>query len=270
MTSADEILDEGTRCLLAFRSSRGPLVTPMAYWSDGRELWMTTAHDTVKARVLRRDGACTVYLPPDAGRPGLAAQAQARIFSLADPKGLLLHSPVISAAMSALAARNVPTMVGYARNITRIPARWAPQNRVVVRLTLKGTTLVAAPVAPPGVAPALPTVVPADVRRALTGRRDVAVVRRAADGIEVGAAAWGPGMVLTGADGQVLTAAGPVAVVLDADREDGPVGVHGLVLHGAIAEGGRLRATRATWWRGFSLTTEDLPPAPVGGIELPD
>jgi hypothetical protein len=263
------VLDANRRCLLAFRGRTGPILAPMAYWSDGEHLWMSTAGTTLKAERLLADDRCAVLVTGDDGA-SVSALGSARVFRPGDPLGLVLHGPAIAGAMAALAASNASSIGGYVQDAARIPSRFLPHNRVVVRVRLDEVASVAAPAVPAGVAPALPTVVPADVRRALGGQRRVAV---AVDepGLRVLPAVWSAGFALTAPDGHALPDGARAAVALDADPEARPTEVVGLSLRGAVADG-RLVPERATWWEGFSLATADVPApsASSSGIVLPD
>lgn len=260
------LLDESARCLLAFPGARGPLLAPMAHWFDGRALWMTTASDSVKARRLSVNGACAVWLAGDAG--ALVARGQARLYSLSDPLRLLLHVGPISGALTALAFRNAATLFGYARDAVLVPARWRPHNRVVLRVALEDVEAMTLPDPGPGLAPGLPTSVPADVRRAIAGKRRV-VVATGTGRPTLAPAVWSAGFSLDGGPHRTLPEQAPAAVAVDADAEASPLGVRGMVLHGTIRNG-RLEPERATWWRGFHLETVDLPAASVPGVVLPD
>jgi hypothetical protein len=280
------VLHEQRRCLLGFATPTGPLLAPTAYWSDGEHLWMSAAGSSVKARRLREHPECVVYVPACDGQPGAVARGDVRVFRAGDPVGLLFHGAAITGAMAALAVSNVSSMLGYAQDAASIPARWAPPNRVVLRLRLDDVAAVPQPVAPPGVAPPLPAVVPSDVRRALAGKRRItlAVEQRSQrreggdDGrrISIGVvpAGWGAGFRLALPAGVSLAPGTRVAAVLDDDAEGRPTGVVGLALRGTVGEGGRLRPERATWWRGFRLHTADVTPQPTSGgssgVVLPD
>jgi hypothetical protein len=118
-----------------------------------------------------------------------------------------------------------------------------------------------------GVAPPLPAVVPADVRRALAGRRAV-LVAHGTHRPHLVPATWGEGLTLLGPNGRALDLAGPVAVTVDTGAER-PGEARGLTLQGTLA-GGRLTAGRATWWRGLRLESADVPPTPARGVVLPE
>jgi hypothetical protein len=262
------LLDARRRCLLGFSGASGPLLAPMAYWSDGAHLWMTTSASTVKAARLRRDGRCAVWVP--GGGEGVRATGEARVFSAADPAALVLHGAAIATAMGALAVSNASSIAGYVQDAARVPTRFLPHNRVVLRVRLSDAEVVPEPAAPPGIAPALPGVVPADVRRVVGGQRRVVVAVE--DGhLQVLPAVWSAGFRLTVPAGAQLPAGAPAAVVVDVDPEHRPTGVVGVSLRGTLTAAGALDAERVTWWEGFDVTSADVPRASgSSGIVLPD
>ena len=281
----EDLLRAAPRCILGFAGRRGPLVSPMAFWSDGVSLWMTTSASSVKAERLggttdgeativepgARERRCAVYVPGlEDGDEGLAIEGTARVFSVQDPVGLVTHWPTIAAAMAALAVKNAASLAGYAIDLPRTPLRWLPTNRVVVRVRMDRLQVVRPPAVTAGIAPALPGVVPPDVRRALAGRRHVAVATEGAGGIKVRPAAWGAGFALDFGPRVRVEPGVPAAVTVDADPRKRPSGVIGLALHGQIVEGPRLEAVRATWWNGFDVSGALIPSRPAGGIVLPD
>jgi hypothetical protein len=269
----DEIetrLREATRCLLAVRGARGPLLSPMAVWYDGAGLWTTTSAAAVKASVLRRAPACALYVPPADGHPGLVVDGSARVFGLHDPLGTALHAATISAAMTALAARNAGTILGYAQDAARVPTRWAPRNRVVLRIRIDDARVVAEPDLAPGMAPTLPTVIPPDVRRAVGGSRRVVLAVDGGDGLTVLPAGWGAGFALVLPAGVEVPPGARVQAVVDHDPQGQPTKVVGLAVHGAVDARGALVPDRYTWWHGFDLATVDAPPPSASGFQLPD
>lgn len=292
---SNEVLRDGRRCMLAFAGERGrPLLTPMAYWSDGASLWMATSASSVKARRLGPSGEspCAVYIPPlpadtpagqndtpvgaegsggvdtPTGSRGLVIDGSARVFTLDDPVGLVTHWPVISTALAALAVKNASSLTGYALDLPRTQLRWLPTNRVAIRVRMKRLRAVDEPTPGVGIAPALPGVVPSDIRRALSGQRKVVVAVDESGGMRIHPAVWGAGFTLDFGTAEVATGQRAV-VVLDADEMGRPTAVMGLALHGTI-EGQKLVPERATWWHGFDLSGAQIPSRPAGGIVLPD
>lgn len=272
--------------MLAFAGAQGPHMTPMAFWSDGTALWMTTSASSLKAKrltapgVTAADGAppdeptCAVYIPPlpdaDDAQRGLSIEGSARVFSVDDPIGLALHWPFVSAAMTALAVKNAPSLAGYARDLPRTPLRWLPNNRVAVRVRIERLRPVEVPEPGRGIAPALPGVVPPDIRRALAGRRDVVVATMVGHELTAQPAAMGAGFALDVGTGEPLVPGTPAVAVLDAELSGRPSEVVGLALHGEIAAGSKLHAQRAVWWEGFETSGARIPQRPAGGIVLPD
>jgi hypothetical protein len=245
--------------VLAFSGKRGPVLAPMAFWADGSSLWMSTPAASVKAAVLRRRPQCSIYVPaPDGIGPGLVLAGRVRIYGLHDPLGLAVHGAVLSTAMTALAARNAGTILGYVQDARQVPQRFRPRNRVGVRFTIDDMRMVDAPEPGPGVAPALPTVVSPGVRRALAGRRQVVLGTGAPSGtVAITPAVWGSGYALELPPGDFLPEHGAAAVYLGDDPQGRPTRVAGMLLSGELADG-RLRPNRATWWEGFELTTVDI------------
>lgn len=263
---ARALLDAADRCLLAHVGAGGPLLEPLAHWHDGRALWMAAAADSPGARRLAADPACAVYVPGE-GR-AVIAEGGARRFGLDDPLRLALHAGPVSGALFALAFRNASTLLGYAREQALVPARWWPHNRVVVRLAPDAARVVAVPDGATGLPPALPTSVPADVRRAVAGRRSVVLVHGRERPLVI-PATWDASFALAGADGAPVAAEGPAAVALHGEEEVGPLGFRGIVVHGEVGDG-RLRPQRLTWWRGFDVGTVELDETPARGVVLPD
>lgn len=230
------------RCLLA---ASGQQVAPIAYWYDGTSAWMSASASSALVAALQRDADCALWVGD------VLARGVARVFSLRDPVGLAFHGATIAAAMTALAATNVRRILDARRLL--------PTNRVALRVTVAQTEQVSWSAPPPGIAPALPTVVPPDVRRALAGQRQV-VLAAQHDRLQVSPAVWGAGFALTG----VRPGTEAVAVL-----DDGHLGV---AVAGTVGQGA-LRPERVTWWHGVQVESADVPPlaaAAPGGITLPD
>lgn len=275
MTTIEEVLEGARRCVLALPSRSGPLLSPMAFWFDGAAVWLSTSEEAVKARLLAREPSCTVYVPAPDGGGGVVARGLARVHSLDDPVGLALHAPTVSAAMTALAVKERGAIGHYLRDLPVVPRTWLPQRRVAVRVVLSDPVWRAAPTPGPGVAPGLPSVVPADVRRAVAGRRAVVAAAGRAD-VEVAPAVWSAGFALDVAAPEAVgegeapfTVDGtPLAVVVD-DDGGRPSQVRGLALRGTVRDGA-LAPERVTWWRGFEAHTADVPAPDDDVLTLPD
>jgi hypothetical protein len=267
VTTTEELLGESTRCLLAVRGAHGALLSRAPSWYDGAGLWTTTSASTVKAALPRRDSVCAAYLPPLEGEEeGAVVRGSARVFGLHDPLGTVLHWPTISAAMIALAARNAGAVLEYVQHAARAPARVVPGNSVVIRIPAEEVRRVTWPHPVPGVAPALPPVIPAEVRRAVGGRRRVVLAAADTD-LLVTPAVWGAGFALQLPGDVVLAEGAPAQVVVEEERGGRPA--IGLAVRGVVDGRGALTPERYTWWQGFDSVTVDAP-VDVSGIQLPD
>ena len=300
----DDLLRTARRCVLALPVERGPIVSPplvmpMAFWSDGASLWMATSASSVKVQRLAgrtaeaasddtevaddvsadgpRETSCAVYIAPDDPGSehvpisrGLSIDGTARVYTLDDPVGFAVHWPVVSAAMAALAVKNVASLTGYALDLPRTPLRWLPTNRVAIRVRMHHIRPVVPPPVTEGIAPALPGVVPSDIRRALAGQRRGVVAIGGTDPVRLQPVVVGAGLALDVGGGPSLTPGMRAVLALDADPGGRPSDVRGLALHGTITPGAALDAERATWWRGFDVSGARIPRQPAGGIVLPD
>lgn len=257
----DPKLTEATRCLVAVHTAQdGPQLVSLPCWSDGEALWLAPpgSHPVVDA--LRHAPDCAVWIGGGGG--GVAATGLARVFGAGDPIGLLAHGPVIALALAALALHHP----GEAMRA------WLPPHlSIAVRLALRELrTVDPSPSPGRGIAPALPAVVPADVRRRLSGLRDVVVASEGAAGLRVGHATWSAGFVLAG---DLPTAPGAAIVVaVEAGARQGGVrqGAVGVALSGELDARGALRPVRASWWRGPHSGTAPLSSQPPGAVTLPD
>ncbi len=264
--AAASLLDRATRCMLACRGPRGPLLVATTFWSDGAQLWLSLPADSAEVAALRSDpacGACVVLA--GAAEPAVVVAATARVYGLHDPRSLALHAPGVAAALTALAARSAPRLVAAISRRPISPTRVLPRNRVAVRLRLDRLGSVRWPSPGPGIAPALPVVVAPDVRRVLAGRRDVVVATAGPGGLEIGPAVWGAGFALTLPPGRAAAEGAPAVVALEATDAGLPVGV---ALAGAV-RGGALQVRRATSWRGASVHGVDVPAEPAT-LTLPE
>jgi hypothetical protein len=269
-TTAREVLDRTATCLVACRGRPGPLLAPTTSWFDGEGIWTTTASNAALVSTLRRDQRCAVYVPAVTSAPGLVGEGDVRVYGVFDPVGLATHALSISAALAALAARNAGALLGYLHEAARIPPGWLPRNRVVMRILLGAVRLL-----PPvvideaGVIPALPTGVPLDVRRALSGHRLVALATEDGPRLEVGPAVWSGEFVLTPPVTRRLVPGTAATVTLHRDPDGRPSSAAGLSLSGELVAGGRLSPTRATWWHGFDQGEAPITATPAA-IVLPD
>lgn len=260
------MLEARRRCFLALAGPDGPVLRPLRYWYDGQHAWTTTAEAALPG--VGEEAACALWLPADDG-PGLLAQGRVRVFGAGEPLRLLLHAPAITGALAALAADNAGAVADYVQEAARNPGRLDARGRIVLRIRVDSGW----PVTPEkpgfGVAPAIPTAVPAEVRRVVGGCRDV-VVAAAEPRLAVLPAVLGPGFRLTAAAGALPTGS-KVEVVIDPGEGSPAGGSIGLALGGRISEEVSLELERATWWNGARVGSAPVNQASAGsGIVLPD
>lgn len=269
--AADDLLCRASRCFLGVARSGRPEVAPTACWYDGDALWMSAVAASLPALVSAPEHAAVAYVPPaDLQEPGVVVGGRARVYSLRDPLRLALHSATISAAMAALAAHNAGAVLGAVGHAARGPHRWWPQERVVVRLVVERRTAVDPPDVDGGVAPALPTVVPSDVRRALAGLRRLALVSGGDESLRVTPAVWGAGYSLRTPPTSRPVPGTPVVATVDPGERQGLGWSVGLVLHGEVDANGRLVPQRATSWSGDRRQSAAVSRPAGGGVVMPD
>lgn len=272
MAATDELLANAAHCTLAYRVENGPALTPLACWSDGGGLWMTTSRHAAKVTALRRDPRCAVWIPPpDGDGAGVVIDGTARIYDRSDPVGFALHAPPIAAALAALALTHRAALTGYVRDLPKIPAQWLPQSRVLIRVRIDRARSRRAPDDVRGVGPVLPTEVPSAVRRALTGVRHVTLATMRDDVLTVQPAVWSAGFQLHVRTAVLPGADTPACVTVDHAPGQRPSTKVGLLLRGTIDRDMRLHPVRASWWEGFSGDSAALrAPTSASGIVLPD
>lgn len=258
--------DAASRCLLAAADARGPLVVPLAHWFDGAALWSVVHADDAVAAALRAEPRCVAALAGDDARGGVAARADARLYSLADPVRLAVHGPVIAAAMSALAARHAGAIAAVAAGLPRSPPRLLGPQAVVLRLELRDVERLAPAPAPTGVGPALPTALPPEVRRPLSGVRGGVAVWDTPP-LRVAATSLGPGFTLSTGGAASPPPGAHAAIVLAAGDEADAVGV---ALHGRTDHTGALVPDHARWWQGLATHPVDVVPPSSAGVVVPD
>lgn len=249
----DLVLAEATRCLIACRPAQGGLwLVALPCWSDGEALWLVGAGSDPVIDALASAPNCAAWIGPIGQEAGLAATGLARVFDAQDPIGLLVHGPVIALAVAALAAH-------HPREVAR---SWLPSSLpAAVRVALSELRAVEHSPAGPGMAPVLPEAVPADIRRRLSGRRDVVVAGASTAGVRVERATWSAGYVL---NGELPASPGaPIAVAVGA-------GAVGVSLSGELGARGALQPAQVSWWSGPRSGTAALSTPPRGALELPD
>jgi hypothetical protein len=270
----ERLLDDAKRLVLAWPGRTVPILTPMAFWWDGQHVWFSTSGDSLKARSLRRDGACAMYVPPlDEDGTGIVLRGTARVFHPGDPVGLAIHSGLLATAQAALMVKNATSMMGYLVDAARVPSRFQPHNRVLVRVTVDERSEVEQPPVGPGIAPALPTEVPPELRRTLSGRRRIVLATQVDGGVGLLPAVWGAGYSLTLPAGAAIAQGTHVNAVIDHDPGFRPTEVAGIALSGTVAPAGpsiKLVPDKVRWWSGFTLDSAELSGSATDTIVIPD
>lgn len=217
---------------------RAPRVRPARIWWDGRELWIDTAADTALHQALRAAQRAVVLAAPaaGAGEPltvGIVGGV-VRPFGLHDPLGLAVHAGTVTAARAVL-------QVGAGRRRVAMLRSWLSGAAVSrLRVDQARRAMLPEPAAP--TTPALPTTIPAEIRRELVGIRHVLV---AAPGPRATVAAWSLGLRLDAVEDPALLAEGvPVTVA-------GPVSdaaAYGVAIEGTVDAEQVLQPTEVAWW----------------------
>jgi hypothetical protein len=269
-----EGLDRASHCLVACAAQPWPVLVPLACWFDGVGLWMTAASASPLVNALRGDPRCLVSIPGVGEASGVVADGVARVYGTFDPVGLALHSPMVIAALGALTLRNAGAVAGYLQDLPLVPTGRLPRGRVAIRVVLSATRAAPAPAAPrSGVAPALPTVIPPDVRRGVSGRRLVELATQHDSGerstLTLGPAVWSGGFALAAPAGRPLLAGMAATVTVHRGAEGRPSAALGLSLSGAIAPGGRLQVAQASWWHGWERGDAEIVETP-SAVVLPE
>lgn len=257
MDEIGQVLTEQPRCVVVAGGMDGsPVAMPLPFWFDGAGLWLLCAAVGPLATALRADERCAVGVR--AAGHAVSLQGRARVLGAHDPLGLALHAPAIGLALAGAALKHAPDLAGYARDVARVPlTRW-PAGLAVLRIVADAARLVEPPAPGPGMAPALPAVVPADLRRRLSGRREAVV---ATPGPRVAFATWSAPMALGMHPPDLAASAAAAAVVLDGHDV-------ALALHGPLHEG-TLTPVTARWWRGAESGETDVPTA-FDSVVVPD
>jgi hypothetical protein len=275
--TARSILAEGRQLHLGLLTSRGPHITPELYATVHNDLWFATAADTLKSRLLPRNG--TVSGLVRAGSRSFVLRGETRLYDAANARSLLGSAGEGLRALQAIGAftvRNAADLGGFARDLVagRLPSR-RPQRRILVRLrplawaTLDGTALNTVGGEWPG------RVEAPDLQPGLPGARDAAIAWQHEDGVIVlpgrlespaahVAVVHAPAVLgqLAGVEAGEAAA----AVVSDDYRAPGPAAESGSMLRGrgALSYDGavahiELVVERETSWDGAATRTEERP-----------
>lgn len=263
MTS--DVLEGATRCVLARPGGRWPQLWPTACWSDGAGLWLAPWPLTVPPHQEDGRPSCAVYVPPvGPGLPGVVAGGVLRAYGLASPLRLALHGPTVSAALAALAARSPAQVLGEG---PLRPRRWLRRAPLVLRLVPDDVREVDPPDPGPGVAPALPTAVPADVRRAVAGVRAVTAAFEQGGRLRVAPGVWSAGFALSFPPTLSPPPGAAVTLVPDAADRHARLGV---AVHGRMGSDRTVEPVQLTVRRQARTHAVAVDAPVVGGVALPD
>jgi pyridoxamine 5'-phosphate oxidase-like protein len=141
-TDAREVLERGTLCHLAVRTSLGPHLTPVVYVLDGGRIWLTTSRASVKARALRRDRDVAGMIR--AGAEVVTFRGRARTYDALDPlswPSAAVAGPRLVRAATRFSLKNARFFAGYAVDARRVPLAWTPPGRVFVGIEVTSGAL---------------------------------------------------------------------------------------------------------------------------------
>jgi hypothetical protein len=131
--TAREVLERGTLCYLAVRTSHGPHLTPVVYVLDGGRLWLTISRTSVKARALRRERGVGGMIR--VGEEAVTFRGRARTYDALDPlswPSAAVAGPRLVRAATRFSLKNARFFAGYAVDARRVPLAWTPPGRVFV------------------------------------------------------------------------------------------------------------------------------------------
>ncbi len=137
-----EVLERGTLCYLAVRTTLGPHLTPVVYALDGGRLWLTTSRTSVKTRALRRDRGVAGLIR--AGDEALTFHGRARTYDALDPlswPSAAVAGPRLVRAATRFTLKNARFFAGYAVDARRVPLAWTPPGRIFVGIEVTAGAL---------------------------------------------------------------------------------------------------------------------------------
>ena len=135
---ARHILEGGTLCYLAARTSAGLHVTPVVFVLDGHRLWATTARRSVKARAWKSDPSTAGLVRVE--HQALTFRGNVTLYDALDPltwPASLFRAPTLARASTRFTLKNARYFAGYARDARRVPLSWMPPGRIVISIDLE-------------------------------------------------------------------------------------------------------------------------------------
>lgn len=120
-------------CYVGVQSDHGPHVTPEAFAVAAGRIWFVTSFRSVKVRAIRRHPEVGLLMRADGG--SLVLSGHAEVLSLWSPREaarLAVDALPALEAVGSYGIRNVPTLLGYALDLCRLPGGALPIDRVLV------------------------------------------------------------------------------------------------------------------------------------------
>lgn len=267
-----DVLAGSKLAYVAISTARGPLVTPVLYGTGGRAIWVLTNNHALKTKVWRKRprAAWTVR----SGDVSVSFTGEATLLSVRDAKAVLrrpLDLAAVPPAVLSWASRNPRQVIGFIQDTLAHPSRGMPQDFVLVRLQPDSATLVRDG-APQGEhsSPADPRIaasgVPADLAR-LTARSVGVLGLATEDGPVALPVGWDPATSTARLPREwsrlAAVALGDACITFDEPVHLRPTEQRGIVLRGGVRPGVApdelvLKASRATYWDGFTVGTVDI------------
>jgi hypothetical protein len=141
-TAVRSILQEGSFCLVAAATERGPHCTPLVFAMSGGRLWFTTSRRSVKAKAWRADPSVA----------GLVRQGELTVTFTGTVKtydaldrgtwgAAVAGATAIARATAGFSRKNARFFAGYAFDARQVPLAWTPPGRVFVGVDLERTAL---------------------------------------------------------------------------------------------------------------------------------
>jgi hypothetical protein len=140
--AARAVLERGTLCHLAVRTSRGLHLTPVVFVLDGGRIWLTTSRTSAKARALRQNPAVAGMVR--LGDEAVTFRGRARTYDALDPlswPSAAVAGPRLVRAATRFSLKNARFFAGYAVDARRVPLAWTPPGRVFVGIELDSGAL---------------------------------------------------------------------------------------------------------------------------------
>jgi hypothetical protein len=272
-----ELLRTGRIGMLALNGATTPVIGAQAYYHQDDSIWMTTSRYAQKVKLIRRNPRGSFLVTS----PGASLLLQG-LLELFDPRSIsgqlraAFNGPRFYTALAGYAAKNLPFIGGYLLELDRVPGRWWPQNRLVMRLRIHQARRLRAPmdtVADPAEIPD----VPKDVSRRLARMPIAYACWRGRGGLLLETCYWAPEndsvAIAFERDAHGPSASElPAAVVIEKHHPFRPTLMVGVTYRGELVADGRaehrvakrygfeegdlgggfkMQVVHANYWKGF-------------------